>query len=63
VAGQQIVDLGLPSGTLVVLISRDNQYVVPAGGTVIEGGDTLVMLVNKGCIDEVRDMLTGARKG
>jgi cell volume regulation protein A len=63
VAGRQIVDLGLPAGTLVVLISRDNQYVVPAGGTVIEGGDTLVLLVHKLHINAVRDILTGKRDG
>ncbi len=47
IAGRSIVELGLPADSLVVLISRNDEFVVPSGGTHIEAGDTLLILVNK----------------
>lgn len=44
--GQQILNLGLPPGVLIVLIGRGDDLVVPNGGTVIEVGDTLLLLAN-----------------
>jgi potassium/hydrogen antiporter len=46
-AGRQIVDLGLPKEALVLLIARGEEFVVPRGGTVIEAGDTLLVLADK----------------
>ncbi len=51
--GKAIVELGLPNDFLVVLIARDNGFVVPSGGTVLQGGDTLLVLSDKKSFDEV----------
>ncbi len=45
--GKQIVDLRLPKGALIVLITRDGNHIVPTGSTVIEANDTLTLLASK----------------
>ncbi len=61
VAGRSIVELGLPHGSLVVLISRDDKFVVPSGGTVLQEGDTILVLVNKDNLPQVRAILSEQR--
>jgi potassium/hydrogen antiporter len=61
VAGMSIVELGLPSDTLIVLISRNDRFVVPSGGTILEEGDTLLVLVNKTALPQVRGILSQVR--
>lgn len=51
--GKAIVELGLPDGFLVILIARDNDFMVSSGGTVLQGGDTLLVLSDKKSFDEV----------
>ena len=58
VAGKSLVELGLPQDSLVVLISRDDNYLVPSGGTVLQEGDTILVLVNKNNLPEVRAVLS-----
>jgi cell volume regulation protein A len=53
-----IIELGLPRDSLVVLISRDNNFLVPSGGTVLMAGDTVLVLVNKGNLGAVRAILS-----
>lgn len=52
-AGKAIVELGLPSGFLIILIARDGDFVIPCGGTVLQSGDTLLVLSDKQSLDEV----------
>ena len=56
-AGRQIVELGLPKGVLVVLVSRDDDVIVPQGGTVLEPGDRLLVLVDEDAAGDVRELL------
>lgn len=58
IAGKAIVELGLPGDSLVVLISRNDNFVVPSGGTHIEEGDTLLVLVNKQNLPAVREIFS-----
>jgi cell volume regulation protein A len=43
-AGRPLVDLGLPTGTIVVLVERGGTFTVPTGATVLRGGDRLLVL-------------------
>ena len=43
-AGRALRDLDLPPGTLVALIRRRGETLVPRGGTVLEAGDRLTVL-------------------
>lgn len=54
VAGRQIVKLGLPDEALVVLISRDNTFVVPRGATVLKGKDRILVLADESSLKQVR---------
>ena len=47
VVGKQIVDLHLPPDALIVLINRDNHFIVPRGGTILYPGDTILLLADK----------------
>lgn len=44
-AGTTLSDLALPEDVLVVMVLRDDQGIVPRGGTRIEADDTLLLLV------------------
>jgi cell volume regulation protein A len=55
--GKSVVELGLPQDSLIVLVSRGDDYLVPSGGTVLQGGDTLLVLVNKQNLPTVRAAL------
>ena len=43
-AGKAIRDCGLPPGVFIIMIQRDQRYIVPRGDTVIQAGDTLTAL-------------------
>jgi cell volume regulation protein A len=45
--GRSIVSLGLPRGALIVLIGRGNEFIIPSGGTILEGGDTLLVIADR----------------
>jgi len=60
-AGKSIVELNMPQDSLIVLISRNDEFLVPSGGTVLEPGDTILVLVNKRNIDRVRTIFSRPR--
>ena len=61
-AGRRLVDVRLPRTALVVLIARGDDHVIPRGGTVIEAGDTLMVLADEEALNQVRTMV-GASAG
>ncbi|WP_299025662.1 potassium/proton antiporter [uncultured Thermanaerothrix sp.] len=50
--GKAIVDLGLPAEFLIVLIARGKEFIIPSGGTVLQGRDTLLVLTDKPSLDQ-----------
>ena len=58
IVGKQIVELGLPRDSLIVLVNRDENFFVPSGGTTLEGGDVVLVLMTEDSIKEVREILT-----
>jgi len=44
--GKRVNELGVPEKLLIVLISRGEQYIIPSGSTIVEGGDILLVLAN-----------------
>lgn len=59
-AGKQLVDLHLPKSTLIVLLSRDDVFVVPRGSTVLRAGDRLLVLAEREELPQLRKLI-GAR--
>jgi potassium/hydrogen antiporter len=59
--GRSIVNLGLPSGVLLVLLYRKGQVLVPQGGTVLEAGDRVLLLAEGESLQSARDALAGGQ--
>jgi cell volume regulation protein A len=55
--GRSIVDLRLPQGALIVFLERNNEYVIPGGGTELHTGDRLHLLAEKALIRNIRMLL------
>ena len=58
VAGKTIVELGLPKDCLITMINRDENFLVPSGGSVLEEGDIVLILVNKGNLSEIKEIFS-----
>jgi cell volume regulation protein A len=52
---KSLVEIPILKGSLVVLVSRDGHYFVPSGGTILEAGDILQVLVEKDKIQEIKN--------
>ena len=61
VVGKAILDLKLPQQSVITLISRNNQYIVPTGTTRLQGGDVLLIILNKASIAEVNRILSASK--
>ena len=46
VVGKRISDLNIPEKCLIMLISRNDKFIIPSGSVIIEGGDVLLVLAN-----------------
>lgn len=54
VVGRAVVEIGMPKGSIIVLIHRDDKYITANGETVIEANDHLLVLAdNKAIVEEV----------
>ncbi|HLM08257.1 MAG TPA: TrkA family potassium uptake protein [Thermoleophilaceae bacterium] len=63
-AGRAVKDLGLPDGSLVISILRDGGGFVPAGDSVVQAGDEVLLVLDVGIEDRVTERFTdrfGAR--
>lgn len=45
--GKMIRELRVPEKCLIMLISRNDKFIIPAGSTVLQGGDVLLVLANE----------------
>lgn len=52
IVGKRIVELGLPKHVLVALIVRNEEFIVPRGDTEVEAGDVMLVLAEKGELDQ-----------
>jgi len=51
---RQVMDLAFPKKALIVLIKRKGKYITPNGSTIIESGDTLLILAeDQSTLEEV----------
>ncbi len=57
VAGCQIVDMNLPKSALVVLVGRNDEFIVPRGSTVVEPGDLMLILGEDNAVQTVRELV------
>ena len=60
---RQVVEIGLPVETLILLVYRGEGFFAPNGSTIIEPGDKLMVLTSEAAIDETRELLEGYDAG
>jgi len=56
--GRQIVDLNFPENSRIVLVIRDDKNIIPSGGTILEGGDVLLLLADKKNNDFIKEIFS-----
>jgi cell volume regulation protein A len=61
--GKPILGLGLPEESVVTLIVRGENYIVPTGTTTLQAGDVLLVLLKKASIPEVNKILSTPKPG
>jgi potassium/hydrogen antiporter len=57
IAGKMILEVGLPESALVVLLHREQAFIVPRGSTSLLEGDRLLLLADEGALGEVRRLV------
>jgi cell volume regulation protein A len=60
--GKPVMELRLPDQSVITLVSRDNEYVVPTGATRLQGGDVLLIILNKASVPEVHRALSTPKR-
>ena len=63
VVDQRILDVALPPGTLIVLLHRDGEFLVPGGGTTLQAGDKLLVLADTAELPHIRALLESTAHG
>jgi len=58
IIGKTIVELGLPKDCLIAMINRDENFLVPSGGTVLEEGDIILILINKNNLAQIKGIFS-----
>ncbi|HMO58522.1 MAG TPA: potassium/proton antiporter [Roseiflexaceae bacterium] len=61
-AGRAVVEIGLPKGALVVLVTRDGEGIVPQGSTVLQAGDRVLLLGERADLDTVWNLFRTTRR-
>jgi cell volume regulation protein A len=56
--GQKIMDLGIPEEALIVLVERDNAYIIPRGDMSICDGDRLHVLLYPDMFNKVESIFS-----
>ena len=60
--GKMIKELNVPEKCLIMLVSRNDKFVIPSGSTVIEGGDVLLVLANNEDLMVFQQLLAHLKK-
>ncbi len=60
--GKMIRELNVPEKCLVMLISRNDKFVIPSGSTIIEGGDVLLVLASNADLAAFQQSLAHFKK-
>lgn len=53
IAGKRVVDIGLPEASLLVLLGRGTDYLIPTGSTTLLAGDTVLVLADKAAAERL----------
>jgi cell volume regulation protein A len=52
----------MPKDSLIILINRNEEFIVPSGGTVLQEGDQVSALVNKANLPQVSEIFSKVKE-
>jgi cell volume regulation protein A len=55
--GKRIVEVNFPKHTLVLLIRRGEEFIIPSGETLLKAGDTMLVLAHKEAIPKLHALV------
>ncbi|MCK5201054.1 MAG: hypothetical protein KAR21_22025, partial [Spirochaetales bacterium] len=55
--GKQLVDIKLPKNTLIILISRGEDNIIPYGSLVVEANDHIAIITERESIKKLEGLL------
>ena len=58
-AGRRLSEMSFPAGTLLALIFREHEVVIPSGDEALRAGDRLMVIAEKGREDELFGIMEG----
>jgi cell volume regulation protein A len=61
--GRRILELGVPSGALIVLLKRADEVIIPDGGATLHEGDRLVVFAEEEALPRLRAAIAGTESG
>ncbi len=62
VVGKALYEIKLPPECLIVLISRQDKFIIPSGTTILEGGDVILFLGSERNLSLLQKMLSKLKK-
>jgi cell volume regulation protein A len=60
--GKTLAELRLPSDSLITVICRNEEYIVPNGSSTLEAGDAILVLVNDENLQDVKSVFGKKKK-
>ncbi len=60
--GRPLIDLGLPRDCLVLLVIRNENYIVPHSGTTLDRGDVVLVLADRRSLPAIHEILSRRRE-
>ena len=61
--GRSLAELKLPGGALVLLIRREERFVIPRGDTSLAAGDVLTVMGSERALEQCEALLNGRESG
>jgi potassium/hydrogen antiporter len=60
-ANKLLAELGLPPGVLVVMVYRDNEFIVPNGALALQEGDNMLVMAGQKQLRQLQDLIDYTR--
>jgi cell volume regulation protein A len=62
VAGKRVFEIGVPPGSLITMISRDENFIIPGGTTTVEEGDVMLVMADNEALKKIEQSVAVIKK-
>ncbi|ULQ61210.1 NAD-binding protein [Brucepastera parasyntrophica] len=59
VSGRTLKDISIPGAFLILLVNKDNAYVIPSGDTMLQAGDKIIFIVHSTENEKIMGLFRG----